>query len=191
MMGAAKTAFLVCLVFVFGCGSQRDEVVPGSLPTTAPVIAEHRPGEVPATETPATIAPNASEDVDHEDSLDVQWVLDRLRNSCASLPPDSTTKWAIAQSGATWSTCTVSFDVPFPQDGAATVWAKWTQPVSALTIKANRQIKAAIDAAVSDAIQNQDRAEREFRFKGFALFVNASAVPQEGMSFVRLSFKAE
>jgi len=173
---------LVVFGTIVGCGD-------GRLPPadTNAVEAETNAVEVETEEmppeTPAVVAK-----IEAEKPLNAYWVLERLKESCASLPPDSSTEWAIAHSCVTWSTCTVAFEVPFPEDAAERVWAAWTQPVSALTIKANRQIKAEIDAAVSDAVREKSRAEREFDFRGFKIFINASAVPNEDMSFVRISF---
>lgn len=183
---------LVVLVAIVGCGGGQSPPA-----ETKAVVAEKKAVEAETeaveaeTEAVEAETPVMAAVVEDEKPLDAEWVLERLKESCASLPPDSTTEWAIAHSSVTWSTCTVHFGLPFPDDGAATVWEKWTKPISALTIKANRQIKAEIDATVSEAIREGSRVEREFDFKGFEIFINASAVPHDGMSFVRISFKAQ
>jgi len=132
--------------------------------------------DLPAENAPQTAATA-------ETAVDAFYVLERLRET------PSRPEWGIAQTPTLWSTLTVNFGLPFPEDAADRVWAKWTEPKTALTIEANQQIRSEIEQAVAEAVKKQDRVERTFECKGFEFFVVASAVPDKDMSFVRISFQ--
>lgn len=183
---STRTTMVLAIAVLVGCEQKAvrvQEIVDSEPVKQAESAVEPEKGldlqidlDLPAENVPETAAAA-------ETAVDPFYVLERLRETT------SRPEWGIAQTPTLWSTLTVDFGLPFPEDAADRVWAKWTEPKTALTIEANQQIKSEIEQAVAEAVKKQDRVERTFECKGFEFFVVASAVPDKDMSFVRISFQ--
>lgn len=117
-----------------------------------------------------------------ESAPDPGFMLNRLRDAVSG------PAWAIAPSPATWSTLTVDVGESFSAQTAAQVWSTWTEPVTALTLKSNLQIKSEIEQAVAAARPGERPVEREFDAYGFRIVVTASNGTSADTTFVRISF---
>lgn len=142
--------------------------------------------ETPIQVKPAPIAdrPPPSERPLEKTDYDPTFMLDRLREAVSKLGP----AWSIAPSPVTWSTFTVSFTDPFSDSTAAAVWTKWTEPVTALTVQANQEIRSEIEQAVSQAGPDEGPVVREFDSSGFRFVVRANNGTAADTRFVQISF---
>ena len=125
---------------------------------------------------------NATQPTDETKQYDTQFMLDRLRENVSS------SEWSIASSPLSWSTFTADVGDAFAPDTASDVWQKWTAVPTALTLKANAEIKNEIEAAVKVAKPAERPVEREFDFNGFRFVVTASNGESADTTFVRISF---
>ena len=125
---------------------------------------------------------NVTQPTDETKQYDTKFMLDRLRENVSS------SEWSIAPSPLSWSTFTADVGDEFAPDTASYVWQKWTAVPTALTLKANAEIKNEIEAAVKVAKPAERPVEREFDFNGFRFVVTASNGESADTTFVRISF---